>query len=312
MQLYFVRVFLLSGKCSARGDGMLQHYLIQVDSRRITFNPLNPRKHRGTEYVRLKESIEQIGIIQPPIVRVLPGNLFEVVDGEGRVSIAKELGIEKIEVISVGIVDDQEALMLLQTSNALRSYNFLAECKGLANLYHQSMGIPELAKKFGCSETKIATMVAIGSLPFQIVARIEEDIAKSEKQAGVWTPTLLVNMLPLREVLTGEKPAGHAASSEGHYDYSEVRKAVELVISSNITDSEKMHTYVVNRRYEIYQARFDQELQKKLEEKLAVAKQELDAAKMQEILSLELKGEQRVRSVQEEYQGQVAIPTSCA
>jgi ParB-like chromosome segregation protein Spo0J len=109
---------------------MLQHYLIQVDPQRIKFNPLNPRKHRGTEYVRLKESIEQIGIIQPPIVRVLPGNLFEVIDGEGRVSVGQELGFETIWVMSVGIVDDQEALVLLQASNTLRSFNFLGNCSG--------------------------------------------------------------------------------------------------------------------------------------------------------------------------------------
>src|SRR5689334_1645531 len=102
---------------------MKERYHIQVDPQRIRFNPLNPRKHRGTEYVRLKESIEQIGIIQPPIVRVLPGNFFEVIDGEGRVSVAQELGFEAIWVISLGIVDDHDALVMLQASNTLRSFN---------------------------------------------------------------------------------------------------------------------------------------------------------------------------------------------
>jgi hypothetical protein len=286
---------------------MLQHYLIQVDPQRIKFNPLNPRKHRGTEYVRLKESIEQIGIIQPPIVRVLPGNLFEVIDGEGRVSVGQELGLETIWVINVGIVDDQEALVLLQASNTLRSFNFLAECKGLASLHRQDMSIAQLAKKFGSSEGKIRMMVAIGYFPSQMLTSIEENIVTSEKQAEVWTPSLFMQVLLLRELLPGENSTGPVDSFDDHYDYSEVGRAIEKVICGEITDKEQMHIYVVNRRYEIYQARFNQDLQKKLEEELAAAKQELDAAKMQEILDLELKGEQRVSAVREEYEDKVLL-----
>ena len=286
---------------------MLQHYLLQVDPHRMIFNPLNPRKHRGPEYASLKESIEQVGIIQPPIVRALPGDLYEVVDGEGRISVALELGLEKIWVICVGIVDDVEALMLLQTSNAVRSYDFLAESKGFARLSQQGVSTADLMKKFGYGETKIRTMVSIGSFPSDILALIEADIAKSEKQAQIWSPTLLVMMLPLREVAQSEKPEEEDTSAESGYDYSEIKKAVELVISGEITDGEKMHVYVVKRRYEIFQSRFDQELQKKLEEKLARAREELETAKKQEVLSLEEQGEQRVKSVQGEYQGQIII-----
>jgi ParB-like chromosome segregation protein Spo0J len=285
---------------------MLQHYLIQVDPRRIKFNPLNPRKHRGTEYVRLKESIERIGIIQPPIVRVLPHGWYEVIDGEGRVSVAQESGLETIRVISVGIVDDQEALVLLQASNTLRSFNFLAECKGLASLHRQGLNFEQLVKQFGSGEAKIRTMVAIGYFPTQLLARIEEHILL-EKQAEVWTPALLAQVLLLRELLPGKNSSGPVDSFDNRYDYSEVSKAIEKVISGDITDKEQMHTYVVNRRYEIYQARFDQDLQRKLEEELAAAKQELDAAKDQQIFDLERRGEQQLSTLREEYENKVAL-----
>ncbi|MBO0795304.1 MAG: ParB N-terminal domain-containing protein, partial [Ktedonobacteraceae bacterium] len=291
-----------------------QYYLREVDPKRIKFNPLNPRKHRGTEYIRLKESIERIGIVQPPIVRVLPGNFFEAVDGEGRVSVAQELGFETIVVISVGIVDDQEALMMLQASNTLRSFNLLAECKGLANLYRQGMINSELAKQFGCSESKVATMVAIGCFPAPGLAKIEEHIATSEKQAEVWTYSLLEQMLPLREVLPTTSRPAPGGSPEDRYDYSEVRKAIEKVLSGEITNGEQMRTYVVNRKYEIYQTRFNQELHKKLEEELAAARRELEVANAQQLLDLEQASEQRVQAVQAEqehtrlqYEGQITI-----
>jgi hypothetical protein len=290
-----------------------QHYYMKVDPQRIQFNPLNPRKHRGTEYVRLKESIEQIGIIQPPIVRVLPGNFFEAIDGEGRISIAQELGLEAIWVICVGIVDDQEALVMLQASNSLRSFTFLAECKGLANLYRRKISCKELAKQFGCSASKIADMVGVGHFPEQTLLTIEENIATSEKQAGVWTYFLFDQLLPLREVLP-EKTIGRGSawqSLDDLYNYSEVNTAIEKVIGGEITGGEQMRTYVVNRRYEIYQARFDQELQQKLEEKLAAAKQELEAAKERELREQEQEREQRVQAAEKQarqrYEGQITI-----
>jgi hypothetical protein len=291
---------------------MSEQFLIQVDPRRIKFNPHNPRKHHGLEYVRLKESIQQIGIIQPPIVRVLPGGFYEVIDGEGRVSVAQELGVETIWVISVGIVSDHEALVMLQASNSLRSFHFLAECKGLANLHREGMSLSKLAKHFGCGHTKIRVMVAVGYLPARMLAQVEEHIASSESRAGVWTYSMFEQILLLREVLPGKDPsAAEEGSLDGVYDYREVGKAVDLVIAGKFENSEQMRTYVVNRRYEIYQARFNQELQRRLERELAATRAALEEAEKQRVHELELESEQRIHEEKEQarikYEGKITL-----
>lgn len=283
-----------------RRSSVYTRHLIEVDPQRIKFNPLNPRKHRGTEYIRLQASIRAIGIVQPPIVRILPGGFYEVIDGEGRVSIAQEEHFEKIWVVSVGIIDEHDALVMLQASNTLRSFNLLAECKGLANLHRQGMEIKDLAKQFGSSDSKVTTMVAIGYFPAQTLARIEEHIAIAEKQAEVWTYTLLLQILPLRGMVPGTSSETAGGSPDGHYDYQEVDAAVEKVIRGEITGVEQMRVYVVNRRYEIYQERFDQDLHRRLEEELARLKQELETVKAQEVQQIE-------EQAREEYADQIAI-----
>jgi hypothetical protein len=275
--------------------------LVSVDPQRIKFNSLNPRKHRGTEYLRLSESIKKLGIVQLPTVRVLDGNFFEAIDGEGRISVAQEEHFEAIWVVSIGFVEEHEALLMLQAANTTRSFNFLAECKGLANLHGQGNTLDQLAEQFSTHESKIAHMVAIGYFPNDLFARIQDDIALSEEHAANWSYNLLYSMLPLRELLPGQSAAGRNWSSlENVYDYHEVSKAVEEVISGRITTSEKMHTYVVGRRYEIYQERFDQDLQRRLQEELAQTQKDLEAVNEQKLRDIELR-------TQERYQDQISI-----
>lgn len=280
---------------------MNQRQLIEVDPQRIKFNPLNPRKHRGTEYIRLKESVKSIGIVQLPTVRILPGGFYEVIDGEGRVSIAQEEKFEKIWVVSVGIISEEEAMVMLQSANTTRSFNFLAECKGLANMHRRGKTNAELAKQFGNSESKIQDMVAIGYIPAETLRRIEEDIARSEKQAAIWSYAMLDNILPLRELLPGKSTSNSHQwySFDDLYDYSEVEKAINRVIDGKTTTAEQMHTYVVNRKYEIYQSRFDQDLHKRLEDELTRTREDLEKVKEQQV-------EEVIEEAKLRYEGQIS------
>lgn len=125
---------------------MYQPQLIEVDPQRIKFNPKNPRKHQGPEYLRLKQSVKEVGVIQLPTLRVLPGGFYEAIDGEGRVRSAQEARRQTMWAISLGLVNDQDALTMLQASNTVRSFGFLAECRGLANLHRQGQSVETIAK----------------------------------------------------------------------------------------------------------------------------------------------------------------------
>ncbi len=290
---------------------MTERFLLSVDPQRIRFNPLNPRKHQGAELDRLRESIQRYGILQPPIVRSLPGNLFETIDGEGRIFVGIELGLKEIQVINIGSVKIEEALLLLQVSNTIRNFNLLAECKGLANLHRQEMSMTTLAKEFGYSLLKTQEMIHIGYMPDDVLMTIQNDIAASEDHARIWTYSLLASTLVLRELLPGQTSMhGSSWSSlDGVYSYEEVRVALGKVFEGKIATAQDMKIYVANRRYEIYQARFDAALEQKLQEELARAKEELEAAKERERAELEIAKNEEILSVKTEvhdqYEGQI-------
>jgi ParB-like chromosome segregation protein Spo0J len=298
------------GLVEREGD-MTEQFLLSVDPQRIRFNPLNPRKHQGIELDRLRTSIQRYGILQPPIVRSLPGNLFETIDGEGRIFVGIELGLKEIQVINIGLVKIEDALLLLQVSNTIRNFNLLAECKGLANLHRQEISMTILAKEFGYSLLKTQEMIHIGHMPDDLLVTLQKDIATSEDHARLWTLSLLASALALRELLPGQTSIRGSiwSSLDEVYDYAEVRTALQKVLEGKITTVQEMKLYVANRRYEIYQTRFDAALEQKLQEELTKAKEELNAAKGREHAELEMAKNEEILSVQTElrdqYEGQI-------
>lgn len=261
--------------------------LIEIDPRLVKGNPANPRKHLGSQFLRLKKSVQDVGLVQFPAVRVLPGGFFECIDGEGRVQAARESHAERIWVVSFGVLDDETALLMLQAANVIRSFNLLAECRGLANLHRQGMTSTSLAKKFGLHASLISDLIAIGYFPNELMDMIQEDIARSEGQASRWTQSMLREMLHLRQERPGQNTKrgkrDQTVALESCYDYQEVQRAAEQVLQGTIVDSAQMAAYVTQRRLELYQERFDQTLQQRLERETAQAREALAASFQQQL-----------------------------
>jgi len=83
-------------------------------------NPYQPRtEFDEKEIASLSESIKRQGLIQPVVVRAIPGGLYELVAGERRLRAAKLAGLDKIPAI-VRPVDDQKMLELALIENLQR------------------------------------------------------------------------------------------------------------------------------------------------------------------------------------------------
>lgn len=273
---------------------MYQPQLIEVDPHRIKFNTLNPRKHQGTEFERLKQSVREVGIVQLPTVRVLPGGFYEVIDGEGRVRSAQEKQNGHMWAISLGIVSDQEALMMLQSANSVRSFSFLAECKGLANLHRQGFSSRAMSEKAGVHFTVIAYYVAIGYFPDSLLELIQGGINRDPTGQNIHLGyKTLYSLLPLRQILPGKEDPRQSGVLEGAYDYIEVRRAVEKVIGGEIKTEDQLIAYVADRRRELFEQRFNEELRKRLELELAQTKQAIEDAYQQQLQGIQAQTAQR-------------------
>jgi ParB family transcriptional regulator, chromosome partitioning protein len=81
----------------------------------------NPRRYfDATEMAQLEESVRQVGILQPIVVRPLADGRFEVVAGERRLRAAKAAGIEEVPTV-IRVFDEETAHQAAVVENSARS-----------------------------------------------------------------------------------------------------------------------------------------------------------------------------------------------
>lgn len=82
-----------------------------VDINEVCFNPWNPKVKRSKEYEKVKESVRVNGLSMPIVVREINDDNFkyQVLDGEQRLTAALDLGFDKIWIVDLGEISDEEA-----------------------------------------------------------------------------------------------------------------------------------------------------------------------------------------------------------
>jgi ParB family chromosome partitioning protein len=132
-------------------------------------NLKNPRKHFAEDELEdLSNSIREKGIVQPILVRAMPGaaNVFEIIAGERRWRAAQRAGVHDVPVIVLE-VSDKEALEIAIVENVQRAdLNAIEEAQGYESLiatYKHTQN--DLAKIIGKSRSHIANTMRLLKLP---------------------------------------------------------------------------------------------------------------------------------------------------
>jgi ParB family chromosome partitioning protein len=140
---------------------------LEVDIENIKPNRKQPRSiFNDEELSELAESIKEIGILQPPVVRKVGENQYELIMGERRLRASKLAGLKEIPVI-IRETSDNELLREALVENIHRSnLNSLEE----AAAYNQMLSDfgfthDELAKKLGKSRPVITNTLRLLNLP---------------------------------------------------------------------------------------------------------------------------------------------------
>ena len=81
------------------------------DINEVCFNPWNPKVKRSKEYEKVKESVRVNGLSMPIVVREINDDnyKYQVLDGEQRLTAALDLGFDKIWIVDLGEISDEEA-----------------------------------------------------------------------------------------------------------------------------------------------------------------------------------------------------------
>jgi ParB family chromosome partitioning protein len=138
-------------------------------------NPKQPRgDFDGESLLALSESIKARGVLQPLVVRPLPGGSYELIAGERRLRASKLAGLERVPAI-VRDTEEGERLELALIENMAREdLNPMDEARACATLV-DDLGVTkeELGRRVGRSRVAISNAVRLLDLPDDVQAMVQ-------------------------------------------------------------------------------------------------------------------------------------------
>lgn len=149
-------------QASAAGTG-----LDEVSTTSIIPNRYQPRAHFDDEAITaLADSISELGILQPLIVRPTDDGLYELIAGERRLRAAKRAGLQQVPVI-IREVDDAASLAQAIVENIQREdLNPLEEATAFQQLIEDfSLTHDQVATRVGKSRVTVTNTLRLLQLP---------------------------------------------------------------------------------------------------------------------------------------------------
>ena len=228
---------------SRQGD-----FLVPVE--KIVPNPDQPRRDFAPDALQeLANSLRQKGVIQPLIVRAIPGgDRYEIVAGERRWRAAQLAGLHHLPVI-VRTFDDAEVIEIAIIENIQRAdLNAIEEALAYRQLMDRFGHTQEkLAESLSRSRSHIANLLRLLSLPVDVQARVR-DGSLSAGHARALIPSVnpselarqVVNRgLSVRETERLMKDAAVAkvkerATRPGKFEKDADTRALEADLSANL------------------------------------------------------------------------------
>ena len=195
------------------------------ETRKLALTQLVPGKHQPRKFfdnaalAELAASIRNQGVIQPLLVRQLPGmpQRYEIVAGERRWRAAKQAGLTEVPVI-VTEYTDKEAMTVALVENLQREdLNPLEEAEALQALREaHNLSQEALAEQLGKSRSAVANSLRLLQLP----PSFQEGLVRGDITAGHARALLAVSDVDLRGEL-------YAAIIEQHLSVREAEAAAD-------------------------------------------------------------------------------------
>lgn len=156
----------------------------------IKANRYQPRQEFDeTALDTLKDSVKRIGIIEPLLVRKLPGTGYELIAGERRLRAAKLAGLKTVPAM-IREYNDAEVSEIALIENIQREdLNAIEEAKAYQRLMKDfGMTQDDMAKKIGRSRSHIANFLRL----LKLEPQVQEYVANGALSMGQAKPLLAI------------------------------------------------------------------------------------------------------------------------
>ena len=183
--------------------------LVEVPIGAITPNPRQPRQIFDQEALaELTHSIQEVGLLQPPVVRQIGSNQYELVMGERRWRACQAAGLKTIAVIIKQTADDA-----LLRDSLLENLH-----RSQLNPLEEGAAYDQLLKDFGCTHEELAAR-----------------IGRSRPQISNTIRLLKLPASVQRKVAAGVLSAGHARAILGLTDIDAMERLANRVVSEGLS-----------------------------------------------------------------------------
>ena len=159
---------------SATTDGVRSSSFLELPLDAISVNPYQPRdKFDQAALNVLTESIREVGVLQPVLVRPSANGKYELIAGERRCRAARQAGLDRIPAV-VRTAEDADALEQSLLENLHREeLNAVEEATACQQLIEEFGFTQEtVAKRLGRSRSAVANTVRLLQLPDEVKAMV--------------------------------------------------------------------------------------------------------------------------------------------
>ncbi|WP_432136550.1 MULTISPECIES: ParB/RepB/Spo0J family partition protein [unclassified Streptomyces] len=184
-------------------------YFAEIPLDDITPNPRQPREHFDEDALQeLITSIQEVGLLQPVVVRQLEAGRFELIMGERRWRACREAGLDAIPAI-VRATEDDKLLLDALLENLHRSQ---------LNPIEEAAAYDQLLKDFNCTHDQLA-----------------DRIGRSRPQVSNTLRLLKLSPAVQRRVAAGVLSAGHARALLSVEDSEEQDRLAHRIVAEGLS-----------------------------------------------------------------------------
>lgn len=159
---------------TTQNEGVHASAYLELPLEAISVNPYQPRdKFDQASLNVLTESIREVGVLQPVLVRPRSDGTYELIAGERRCRAASQAGLERIPAV-VRTAEDADALEQALLENLHREdLNAIEEAAACQQLIEEFGFTQEtVAKRLGRSRSAVANAVRLLQLPDEVKAMV--------------------------------------------------------------------------------------------------------------------------------------------
>lgn len=145
----------------------------QVDIASLEPNPWNTNVVSPENEAKLKASIAQFGVYKPVICRTLSGGGLQILGGEHRWSVARDMGHTTVPVVNLGVISDEVAKKIGLIDNGRYGED---DTLALAELIKELGGTEELISFLPYTEDELDSIFSATSIALEDLDSSEEEL----------------------------------------------------------------------------------------------------------------------------------------